>query len=148
MAEIFGGIGVIFSLLFVALSIKQNTEAIRATTWETFLDRSERINVSIAESSDLARIVRLGESDPSLLDPDEYFRFSHFARMRFGAWEAVHNHYAVGRIDLHTWNIWNSFYLDLLDSPGYRRVWKDIEQWYEPEFRSILQDKYLRKPPS
>lgn len=147
IAEIVGGVAVIISLLFVALSIRQNTQAIEATTWESFLDRSERINLAIAGSDDLARIIQEGESDPGQLTGEDYFRFSHAARIRFGAWEAIFNHYQVGRLSANSWEVWNAFYLDLLDHPGYRQVWLEIEQWYDPKFRLMMRSQYLENPP-
>lgn len=145
LAEVIGAAAVVVSLLFVAFNIKQNTAAIEASTWESFLDRSERINLLLAESGELAQIVERGEADPDQLTPSENFRFRHVARLRFGAWEAVFNHYSIGRLDATNWQLWNDFYMDLLDHPGYRHVWSEIGHWYDPEFQAILQADYMRE---
>jgi len=145
LAEVIGAVAVVISLLFVAYSIKQNTAAIEASTWESFLDRSERINLLIAESGELAQIVERGQADLDQLTSNENFRFRRFAGARFGAWEAVYNHFAVGQLDAATWEIWHRFYLDLLDYPGYRRVWSEIAHWYDPNFQAILQAEYMHR---
>lgn len=147
IAEIVAAIAVVLSLLFVAFTIKQNTAALQVAAWERILDRAEQSGQMLAESADLARIVFVGESDPDALTAEEYFRFRHFAGMRFGAWESVYGHYELGRIDLRTWELWHAYYLEILDSPGYRRVWLEVRQGYDPYFSEILQSTYLAKDP-
>lgn len=142
ISEIIAAIAVVVSLFFVAFSIKQNTEALEAATWERFLDRTERANQVLVDNPDLARIVRIGESDPDALDDDDRIRFTHYARMRFGAWESVYHHYDVGRIDTAKWRLWNEFYKHRLDSAGYRRAWAEVQNGYDPEFRAILAREY------
>jgi len=148
IAEIVGGIAVVLSLIFVAFSIKQNTDALEVAAWERILDRAEGSSQMLVESADLVRIVVVGESDPNALTAEEYFRFRHFAGMRFGAWESVYGHYELGRIDARTWELWNGYYQDILNLPGYRKVWLEIRQGFDPHFNEILQTEYLVLDPT
>ena len=145
IAEIAGAVAVVLSLLFVAFGINQNTNALTGEAWERILDRAELTSQMLVESADLARIVVAGESDPDALTPEEYFRFRHFAGMRFGAWESVYGHHELGRIDLKTWGLWHEYYIEELNFPGYRRVWLETQGGYDPQFREILQTDYLEK---
>ncbi len=145
IAEISGAVAVVLSLLFVAFSINQNTDALRVEAWERILDRSELSSQMLAESADLARIVATGQSDPDALTAEEYFRFRHFAGMRFGAWESVFGHYVLGRIDSRTWGLWHVYYIGVLNFPGYRKVWLETQGGFDPQFREILQTDYLGK---
>ena len=144
-AEIVGAIAVVLSLLFVAFSINRNTNELRGAAWERMLDRAEMTSQMVVESADLARIVVAGESDPDALTPEEYFRFRHFAGIRFGAWESVFGHHQLGRINSRTWGLWHEYNIEVLNLPGYRKVWLEVQAVYDPEFREILQRDYLGK---
>ena len=144
-AEIVGAIAVVLSLLFVAFSINQNTSALTMETWEKILDREEQTSQMVAESADLTRIVFTGESDPNALTPEDYFRFRHFAGIRFGAWESVYGQHELGRIDSRTWELWHDYYLEVLNLPGYRKVWLETQDGFGPLFREILKSDFLEK---
>ena len=53
LAEMLGIVGVIGSLLFVAMEIRQNTNAVRSETIQGVLDQSVSVNLVPVESADL-----------------------------------------------------------------------------------------------
>jgi hypothetical protein len=145
ISEIVGAIAVVISLIFVVYSINQNTAALRLAGWEKFLDRTQRANEMIAESPDLAAIVIAGETNPEALSPEEYRRFTNYARMRFGGWEAIYTYHREGAIDSDTWNLWDSFYLDRFNLPGYWQVWRDIGSGYDKDFKTLLDSRLPKR---
>ena len=63
LSQIVGGLAVVASLIFVGLQLRQNTDAIRASTSQAHSAMYHAINTSVIDSSDFARIWRAGLSD-------------------------------------------------------------------------------------
>ena len=61
-AEILGVLGVIASLIFVALEIRQNTSAVRSATIQAISEGSHDSNYRLAENPDLLAIIRKADS--------------------------------------------------------------------------------------
>ncbi len=75
VAEIVGALGIVMSLIFVGVQIRENTAAARAAASQAIFDSSRGFLLDIALSDELSRIRRLGEADVSSLTPDEATRF-------------------------------------------------------------------------
>lgn len=76
LMELLGGLAVLIGLIFVGFELKQNTEAVQASTLQNLTDESQEYLLLLAEDEDLNRIFRqavtegadsLNESDASRL---------------------------------------------------------------------------------
>jgi len=67
-AELLGIVGVIGSLVFVALEIRQNTNAVRSTTIQGVLDQAFAMNLVPVENADLREAIY---SEPDELSADQ-----------------------------------------------------------------------------
>jgi hypothetical protein len=75
MAEIIAAIGVVVSLIFVGIGVRENTATARATSSQSIFDSSRQFLLDIALSEDLSRIRMLGEVNVGDLSEHEAARF-------------------------------------------------------------------------
>ena len=143
ISEIISGAAVVASLLLVAYTINESTEALAASTWDAQLQRSSEINALIASTPDLAGLLLRAERGSAEVSEDEFSRFTYVSRMRFGAWEALFVHYLNDQMSHANWKVWHDYYLDLLDKPGYREAWATIGIAYDPRFQRVLSQDYI-----
>ncbi|MEQ8694008.1 MAG: hypothetical protein RIC85_01610 [Gammaproteobacteria bacterium] len=76
IAEAAGAIGVLISIIYLASQVKQNTEESRINRSQNLVMANADVNALIADSPELAKIMRVGMLDFDALAEDEKFRFS------------------------------------------------------------------------
>ena len=69
-AEVLGVIGVIATLIFVALEIRQNTSAVRSATVQAISEQSFDVNMRLAEEPDLLVLMRKADNQEPLTDSE------------------------------------------------------------------------------
>lgn len=69
-AEVLGVIGVIATLIFVALEIRQNTSAVRSATVQAISEQSFDVNMRLAEEPDLLALMRKADNQEPLTDSE------------------------------------------------------------------------------
>lgn len=77
--ETLAAAGVIGSMIFVGLEIRQNTEAVRGSTIQAIADQSLEFNLALAQDDDWLVLIEKIETDsvaPSDLEPLELRRLS------------------------------------------------------------------------
>lgn len=80
LAQVIGAIGVVASLIFVGIQIRQNTAATRAASHNAVSDSLNDFNRMFAESMDLSQIWLAGTADRGALTDVARFRFDAAAR--------------------------------------------------------------------
>ncbi len=75
IGEIAGAAGVIITLGYLSIQIRQNTKASRVTAVQTASENSSRFSELLVSHPDVGRIFWLGLRDPDALDPDELRQF-------------------------------------------------------------------------
>lgn len=75
VAELLGGIGVIASLVYLSVQIRQNTNSVRAAAAREVLHEAQRILIQISSDPELAELNRRGGADRSSLSDAERYRF-------------------------------------------------------------------------
>ncbi len=69
-AEVLGVIGVIATLIFVALEIRQNTSAVRSATIQAISEQSYDSNYRLAENPDLLALIRKSNNQEPLTESE------------------------------------------------------------------------------
>jgi hypothetical protein len=79
IAEVIGAIGVVISLIFVGVQVRENTDEIRATNRHQLIGRAHSATTSIAANQEIAAaIAKLAAGDE--LTPAEQVQFGYFVR--------------------------------------------------------------------
>ncbi len=134
LGELVGGLAVIVSLLYVAFQIRQNTQTVRASNYESVLNGLRGWHALIASDGELADIYTRGRADLASLEPRELVRFTmvmYSVFTNFGV--ALHLH-QQGMIDAGLLRVFEDGLIKNFDHPGTLTWWmtddaRFLENW-------------------
>jgi hypothetical protein len=138
IAELVGAFGVIASLIYLAVGIRQNTRASRAATFDSVTSEVNRIYQALAADPELVRIVRVGWQEPETLDEDETARFMLFLSAGFKGFENMLVQYQQGTIDEQTWQAWCASLTGQLALPGTAHFWAVRGSVFRKDFQELV----------
>jgi len=88
LAQVFGSIGVIVSLIFVGLQIKQNTGALQRNEHNSTMEQWTVIRMAIAKNRDIAELMTAGLHGESATDAADQLRLEQM--LQEYSWAAFH----------------------------------------------------------
>jgi hypothetical protein len=105
LVELLGAIGVIGSLIFVGIQIRQNSDATRATAVQQLGQSWVDWNVATATREIQSALLTVAEfEDPSKAPLVEQKIAESYARSLFSNWSASHYQYLLGVLDKPLWD--------------------------------------------
>jgi len=99
IAEVIGLVGIVGSLVFVGLEVKQNSVATRASTNAAVADAFRELNLVLASSPELARAMVASVDDPEELSLEEITMALAFWRALFHTWSNGHRQWTNETLD-------------------------------------------------
>ena len=99
IAESIGLIGIVGSLVFVGLEVRQNSVATTASANAAVADAFIELNLVLASSPDLARAVVVSFDDPEKLSPEERILVLGMWRAVFHIWSNGHRQWTNETLD-------------------------------------------------
>jgi hypothetical protein len=142
MAEIIGGVAIIASLIFIGLEVRENTRVTMLTSDRALDQQNLALNLSIADSADLATLLVKAELDRNSLNAAERARFDNYCFSRFGGYENVIANWTEGFVPDDEYNVWAIHFKYRFDKPGYRQFWDEYRHGYFPDFRAWVDEMY------
>jgi len=142
VGELLGAIGVIVSLLYLATQIRQNTQSIRANTYQDFTRESAEITRAALLSSDLLEELRPILTGERRFDPARDQRFhvvcGLYARnLQVGFLETQR-----GRIDERMFDSYASYHIEhWVAGPGWADWWALNRKHFDPEFTAWIDSR-------
>ena len=136
-AEIIGAVAVVISLVYVGLSIRQNTEAIQVSNHHALVAMDMEKNTWLRES-EFAAIYVTAREEPEKLSKVQMQQYSTFVADTLNAWEFAYITHSNGAMDETIWNGWDGFYRSELSSGSFRRFWLDGGENFSPKFRAYV----------
>jgi hypothetical protein len=145
LAELGGALGVIASLVYLGIQIRQNTHSAREATWHSVLRDLQQFRSLIAQDPEIARVYREGLRDMKSLNDDDRWRFGALMQSLYSVFELVFRARDESQFQ---------HYLDDLawtaGRPGARDWWSKAKRLYSPDFQRFVDEtlESSRKPPS
>lgn len=136
-----GGLGVIGSLVFVALEIRQNTEAVRSATIQAISEQSFEAVSQLVENPDL-RAAYEAATKGAELTPEQRF---HLRMFYLGIMRIQQNRFLqsqLGVLDLETL-LFVGGQGGAYSLPFFAEYWAEDGHQYPPEFRSFVESVLL-----
>jgi hypothetical protein len=99
VAEAIGLMGIVASLVFVGLEVRQNSVATRASTNAAVADAFIELNLVLASSPDLSRAVVVSFEDPGKLSPEDRILVLGMWRTVFHVWSNAHRQWTNETLD-------------------------------------------------
>ncbi|MCP5184673.1 MAG: hypothetical protein H6993_11970 [Pseudomonadales bacterium] len=143
VAEVIGAVAVVISLVYVALSIRQNTDAIQVSNHQALVAMDMEKNSWLRES-EFAEIYVIAREEPEKLSKVQMQQYSTFVADTMNAWEFAYITYSNGAMDETIWHGWDGFYRSELSSDLFRRFWLDRGEGFSPKFKAYV-DSIVRE---
>jgi len=138
--EVFGGIAVLISIVYLAIQVKQNTEENRVLRAQGLVAANADANALIANNSELSEIVRAGMFDFDALSETEQFRFSTLFFSFMSKYDFAYHQRITGRLDEQFWERTAYDIRVFLNLPGANRWWHRDKPRYSPEFAAYVDE--------
>jgi len=141
LGEAIGGIAVLVSLVYLAIQIRQNTKATRASTllgltnaWQDYL--LQAIQPSMVD------LLQNSARDPEGMSRSDLLRFFLLTRIIFRRFENDFLQFESGTFDTGSWEGYrNAFVQDVLALPAFRAMWKQQRDSYAPGFVRFVDEQ-------
>lgn len=134
IGEIVGAIGVIVTLGYLAVQIRQNTASVRASTLQDMSEASASWHDFLASNADVARIYFAGVSDLEALTPEERLRFQFIMMAFLRRVENFRRQDNQSRVSPEDWAGLRRSCLSVMSQRGSRSWWAENSQRFNPDF--------------
>lgn len=124
VGELIGSLGVIISLLYLSIQIRQNTQSVQATSYQTVVDGVNQVNRLLIAEEELPRLVLAGQRDLSALSPEDRVRFGAFLGHLVTNHEIALHLHTRGLLDADSFDAHRASVARVLAPPGARRWWE------------------------
>lgn len=143
IGELVGAIGVIISLVYLALQIRTNTEAERTSTYQSIVSDFGALNNTMASTPELSHLFVRAMEDYHQLSPDEKARISQLFFQCFRFFENMFYQQRKGYLDDEVWTGWKRLMLTYHARPGFLTWWEHRRDVFSEPFVIFLETEKL-----
>ncbi len=123
LGEFVSALVVLGSFVYLAIQMRQNTQAIRAENYARALDRISSMQAQMSRDPDYSAFMSRGLADPAQLSPVDRIRFTLLGYEMFGAFEFMFLQAQNGTLPAEVWARWSATTEWWLSWPGIRAWW-------------------------
>lgn len=147
IGEILAAAGVIASVAFVALEIRQNSQAQVLSTTQTVVSDYIGSLEKFVDNPDFACLYVRGAQDYQTLSGSERLRFSAFYMSTYYQLQEMHRLSEDGSIDADTWSGFHSLLRETTRYPGVRQWFDARRDWFSTRFQDYIDALMRDNPP-
>ena len=147
LGQIVGAVGVMVTLVYVALQIRQNTNAVRAATAQTVHEHFASWYHLLASDESLSQVVIDGLKDYGSLSEKDKARFVAMVMAFLSYSQNAFLKWRQGMLEPSLWLGWEQVIMNLTGSPGGRAFWKERAYLFGEEFRRHVEDDLMKRTP-
>jgi len=147
ISEVVGAVVVVMSLVYLAVQVRQNTQAQRTENYSRALDRLAAMQSMFSQDSDISLIFSKGIENSSNLTPQERARFTWSMYEAFGAFEFMFLASRTDAIPEEVWTRWSSAVAWWLTFPGVQTWWRARPIPFTESFTAFV-ESLLRDNPT
>ena len=129
-----GGIAVLFTLVYLAIQIRQNTKMMRAAAHHSANHLGVDINLALGTDQQIAGVLLAGSADPKTLDAEQQLMFHLIMRSIFSGAEDFFIQSREGLLDLDMWQSRKHSMTQYLLQPGIRGWWDQNQALFSADF--------------
>ena len=146
LGEIIGAITVVVSLIYLAVQVRQNTQAQQTENFSRALDRVAAIQATLSQDPETSVIFSKGVSDPSDLTSRERMQFTWTMYELFGAFEFMFLASKTNAIPEEIWRRWSSAVAWWLSYSGVQAWWSVRPIPFSESFTSYVESLLENNP--
>jgi hypothetical protein len=141
IAELLGAIGVIATLAYLAVQVRQNTSSLKSSTELESGRLWSELHSRMAHSPDMASIWDKGLTDDTLLSPGEKQKFIWFVAEYFFLVESLFKQKKLACLSEESWEGHELTVLGMLQNPLVKRWFDSGVSPYSAEFVNYLNQR-------
>ncbi len=139
IGEIIGAVTVVLSLIYLAVQIRQSTQAQRTENYSRALDRLAAMQSSMSQDDEFSLMFSTGVVDTKKLTPRERMRFTWSLYEAFGAFEFMFHASKTDAIPEEVWRRWSAAVAWWLTFPGVQTWWTSRPIPFTDSFTSFVE---------
>jgi len=136
-AEIIGAIAVVVSLIYVGVSVNQNTNAVLVANHQALV-ALDQATTDWFKDPDFAAAHIISLDDVSKLSAVQQAQVGAYLADKFNAWEFAFLTHENGMMEDNIWQGWDDHYRTVLQQSGGRWFWGEGREGFSPAFRTYL----------
>ena len=138
IGEIFGGVAVVATLIYLSVQLKQTSAAIKISTAETGTTHNAAVWREIIANPGLACIILKGNENVESLDEEEYMRYMLAINMQLRFFEHQFLLNQQGALPDGFWTGMHGSIRDTIIPIGAKYAWNEQRHLYTPAFREYV----------
>lgn len=138
IGEFISSIGVVISLIYLALQIRKNTETERMSTYQSVVSDFGSLNRTMSTSPELSSLYIKAMDDFGALDSDEKARISQLFFATFHYFENMYYQHKKGYLEEDVWRGWKRLMLTYYAEPGFKTWWSIRRDVFSESFGEFL----------
>ena len=147
IGEIVAAIGVIASLIYLAVQIRQNTRSAKVFSNQLVDSAPATFNSLISQDKSTARLFRVGAQDLASLDEDERVQFNFLMYQWFDFMHRSFQQYREGNMEESQWKAIAAGFPVVLAEPGIAQWWSTRRLSYSTQFVEFM-EKHVAETPA
>jgi len=147
LGEIIGAVAVVVSLVYLAVQVRQNTQAQQTENFSRALDRVASIQATLSQDARMSVVITKGVTDPAELTARERLQFTWAMYELFGAFEFMFLAARTKAMPDEVWRRWSAAVAWWLGFSGVQTWWKAKPTPFTDSFTSYI-DYLLRDNPT
>ena len=140
VGEFLGGLGVIVSLIYLAVQIRGNTSSQQSETYARSLERMASMQAFMSKDHAFTKMFNEGLIDPSQLTITQKIQFSWVLTEMFGNIEFMFFQSEQRNIPAELWDRWEETMKWWLTFPGVLAWWKGKPTPFTPAFMKCVEE--------
>lgn len=137
VGEVVGAAGVIASLVYLSIQIRQNTQSTMAATYQQATSGLRALSWGMASTPDLGLIFAKGRQGAPLTD-EEAARFHWACLAAFRTYENIFYQYERGVLEERVWRGVQEAMVQMFWHPGVQDWWKPRRSLFDAAFRRLM----------
>jgi hypothetical protein len=138
LGDFIGGIGVIVTLVYLAMQIRQNTRSVRAASAQQVLSGAAEFLEHVSADPILADLFTRGGAHPDSLSPAERARQGLLLMALYRRYESVYRQHERGTVASEDWAGLRVSMSTMSRRPFARAWWPETAPLFSPGFRSFI----------
>ena len=138
IGELVGATGVIGTLGYLAVQIRQNSHAVKTATAQSVIAAVNETLQTGAATPQAAKMIVLGQTDFESLSDDEKMQFVIWLLSWFRIMDQAYQHHRLGYIEPGVWEGYFTHLQGTLQSDSVRRWWSTRRMIFTPAFRELI----------
>ena len=140
LGEFVGSIAVLFTLIFLALQIRQNTNAVQGSTELEVSKLFTEWHARVVSSDDIKQLW-LKDARDEAMDDEELLQYLWHQAETFFLGEGIYNQFKRGLLPERNWKPWRDFLVGLTKKERLNAWWEEAYLPISEDFREYIDDQ-------